>query len=103
VMGTPDYMAPEQALRSHGVDIRADLYSLGCTLFFLLTGRVPFPGGSATEKLLRRQVEAAPDVRSRRPDVPEPVAALVARLLARRPAERYQTPAELALALEDAV
>jgi WD40 repeat protein/serine/threonine protein kinase len=101
VMGTPDYMAPEQALRSHDVDIRADLYALGCTLFFLLTGRVPFAGGSATEKLLRRQVEAAPDVRSRRPDVPEAVAAVVAKLMATRPADRYQTPAELALALED--
>jgi WD40 repeat protein/tRNA A-37 threonylcarbamoyl transferase component Bud32 len=100
-MGTPDYMAPEQALRAHEADIRADLYALGGTLFSLLTGRVPFAGGSATEKLLRRQVEAAPDVRARRPDVPEPVAAVVAKLLARRPEERYQTPAELAFALAD--
>ena len=48
VMGTPDYIAPEQALESHTVDIRADLYSLGCTFYFLLTGRVPFPGGTLT-------------------------------------------------------
>src|SRR5262249_59632858 len=53
VLGTLDYVAPEQAADSHTVDIRADLYSLGCTFYFLLTGRVPFPGGQAIEKLYR--------------------------------------------------
>src|SRR5262249_60828151 len=60
VLGTPDYIAPEQALRAHSADIRADLYSLGCTLFFLLTGQPPFPGGALTEKLLRHQLDAPP-------------------------------------------
>ncbi len=60
IMGTLDYIAPEQAPNSHAVDIRADLYSLGCTLFFLLTGRAPFAGGTAAEKLLRHQMEEPP-------------------------------------------
>ena len=53
VMGTPDYMAPEQAENSSNADIRADVYSLGCTLYFLLTGQPPFPGGTMAQKLLR--------------------------------------------------
>ena len=59
VMGTPDYIAPEQALDAHDVDIRADLYSLGCTLYYLLTGKVPFPGGTLSEKLARHQTAGA--------------------------------------------
>src|SRR5206468_3158276 len=57
VLGTPDYMAPEQAKNSRVVDGRADLYSLGCTFYYLLTGQVPFPGGSSVEKLLKHQLE----------------------------------------------
>src|SRR5262249_35646423 len=99
VMGTLDYIAPEQALDSHSVDIRADLYSLGCTLYFLLTGKGPFPGGTAAEKLLKHQVHEPVPVEQLRPDVPPAVAAAVRRLMAKRPAERYQTPAEAAEAL----
>ncbi len=99
VMGTLDYIAPEQALNSHAVDIRADLYSLGCTLFFLLTGRVPFAGGTATQKLLRHQLEAPPPLTRFRPDLSAELAAVVVRLLAKRPEDRYGTPAELAAAL----
>jgi serine/threonine protein kinase len=99
VMGTPDYIAPEQALESHTVDIRADLYSLGCTLYFLLTGRVPFPGGSLTEKLLKHQMHQPRPVEELRPEVPPTVAAVVRKLMAKAPADRYQTPAELAATL----
>ena len=99
-MGTPDYIAPEQARDSHTADIRADLYSLGCTFYFLLTGQVPFPGGSLTDKLLRHQMEPPPSVRTRRPEVPEPLARVIDRLLAKRPADRYQTPTELIAALD---
>src|SRR6202043_1966937 len=57
VMGTPDYIAPEQALQSHTVDIRGDLYSLGCTFYFLLTGKVPFAGGTFIQKINKHQFE----------------------------------------------
>jgi serine/threonine protein kinase len=99
VMGTLDYIAPEQAADSHTVDIRADLYSLGCTFYFLLTGHVPFPGGTGVEKLLRHRRELPVPITQHRPDVPPRVAAVVARLMAKRPEDRYQTPAELAQAL----
>lgn len=102
-MGTPDYMAPEQLLDSHTADIRADLYSLGCTLFHLLTGEPPF--GPSTHSTLRQKREAhlrepPPDIRQRRPDVPAELAKVVARLLAKRPEDRYATPAIAAAALE---
>jgi len=99
VMGTPDYIAPEQASDSHTVDIRADLYSLGCTLYLLLTGEPPFPGGTALDKVFKHKYVAPRPVEVRRPEVPPGVAAVVARLLAKRPEERYQTPAEAAEAL----
>jgi formylglycine-generating enzyme required for sulfatase activity len=99
VMGTPDYMAPEQTLDAHAVDIRADLYSLGCTLYFLLTGQVPFPGGTLGEKLLKHQLHQPVPVEQLRPDVPPSVAAVVRKLMAKKPADRFQTPAELAEAL----
>jgi WD40 repeat protein/serine/threonine protein kinase len=99
VMGTPDYIAPEQAMDSRSADIRADLYSLGCTFYFLLTGRVPFPGGTVMEKLFRHQTETPPPVRALRPDMPPLFAAVVDRLMAKRPADRFQTPAELVVAL----
>ncbi len=100
VMGTPDYMAPEQSLGSHDVDIRADLYSLGCTLFYLLTARPPFPGGTLGQKIARHQVEEPPAVTDLRGNVPASLGAVVKKLLAKRPEERYQTPAETAAALK---
>ncbi len=99
VMGTPDFIAPEQARDSHAADIRADLYSLGCTLYYLLSGRVPFPGGTLTEKLLKHQMDAPRPLRGLRGEVPPAVAAVVDRLMAKRPEERYQSPAEVAAAL----
>ncbi|HEX5273224.1 MAG TPA: serine/threonine-protein kinase, partial [Gemmataceae bacterium] len=99
VMGTPDYIAPEQATDAHLVDIRADLYSLGCTLYYLLTGEPPFPGGTAMEKLFKHRYVAPRPVEVRRPELPPAVAAVVAKLMAKRPEARYQTPGELAEAL----
>ncbi|HEV3145047.1 MAG TPA: serine/threonine-protein kinase [Gemmataceae bacterium] len=99
VIGTPDFLAPEQARNSSKVDIRTDIYALGGTLYYLLTGEVPYPGGTATEKLLKHAIEPAPEVRELRPDVPEEVAALLRSLLAKDPKERFQTPADLAAAL----
>jgi formylglycine-generating enzyme required for sulfatase activity/tRNA A-37 threonylcarbamoyl transferase component Bud32 len=100
VMGTPNYMAPEQALHPHQVDIRADVYSLGCTLHYLLTGQPPFPGGEMTEKLIKHQLHEPVPVEQLRPDVPPEVAAIVRKLMAKRPEDRYQTPAEVAAILD---
>jgi WD40 repeat protein/tRNA A-37 threonylcarbamoyl transferase component Bud32 len=99
VMGTPDYMAPEQAEESHGVDIRADLYSLGCTLYHLLAGRPPFVGGTLLQKLRKHQSDRPVPLEQLRPEVPPAVAAVASRLMAKRPEDRYQTPAEAAAAL----
>jgi serine/threonine-protein kinase len=96
VVGTPDYMAPEQAKNSKQVDPRADLYSLGCALYFLLTGQVPFPGTSVIEKILAHQTEPPPPLQALRPDVPAAVAEIVARLMAKRPEDRIRSAGELA-------
>jgi eukaryotic-like serine/threonine-protein kinase len=96
VLGSADYVAPEQVLDARCADARADLYALGGTLYFLLCGRPPFPGGSAVSKLLRHlREEPAP----LGPGVPAALAAVVRRLLAKRPEDRFQTPAEVADAL----
>lgn len=103
LMGTPDFMSPEQSVNVRGVDIRSDLYSLGCTFYFLLTGRVPFPGGSMTEKLLKHQMDQPTPIEQFRPDVPDELAAIVYRLMEKKPAERYQTPAEVAASLAELI
>jgi eukaryotic-like serine/threonine-protein kinase len=100
VIGTPDYLAPEQAIDSKHADARSDLYSLGCTLYFLLAGRAPFTAESLTQLLLQHQMEEAQSVQRLRADVPPGVAGVVRRLMAKRPEERYQNAAELAAALE---
>jgi serine/threonine protein kinase len=99
VMGTPDYVAPEQTLDPWGVDVRADIYSLGCSLYFLLTGRPPFPDGTATEKLFAHQRREPPELATLRPDLPEGLATVVGQMLAKRPEERYLTPQEVGEAL----
>jgi serine/threonine protein kinase len=99
VLGTPDYLSPEQSRSLHGVDIRSDLYSLGCTFYFMLTAKVPFPGGSSVAKLLRHTSEEAVPVEQLRPEVPATVAYIIRRLMAKDPNARFQTPAELAEAL----
>jgi serine/threonine protein kinase len=95
VIGTIDYVAPEQASNAHHVDRRADLYSLGCTLYHLLAGQPPFAGGHALDKLLRHRSEAAPPLLERRPDVPVVLSGIVARLMAKDPNDRYPTALEL--------
>jgi WD40 repeat protein len=100
VIGTPDYVAPEQLEDPHTADSRADLYSLGCTFYFLLTGRVPFPGGTLIQKLDRQRWETPPSVDQLRREVPAAVAAVVRRLMAKHPDDRFRTPGELAAALE---
>jgi len=96
LLGTVDYTAPEQAADPHAVDIRADLYSLGCTFYEMLTGRVPFLGNNPFKKLHAHQTEEAPPLESLRADVPAEVGAVVRRLLAKDPAARYQKPMDLA-------
>jgi len=98
-MGTVDYMAPEQALDLHRADIRADVYSLGCTFYFLLTGKPPFGGGPLAVKLMRHQQTEPPDLKELRPDVPDQLIPIVRRMLAKRPDDRYQTPGDIATAL----
>jgi eukaryotic-like serine/threonine-protein kinase len=103
VLGTPDYVSPEQVKSQHDVDGRSDLYSLGCTFYYLLTGEPPFPGGTPLEKVIRHQQDAPVSVQTRRPDVPEVVAAIVHKLLAKNPKWRYQKAGELAADLSAVV
>src|SRR5262249_53316386 len=91
--------APEQAMNSRTVDVRADLYSLGCTLFYLLTGQQLFTGGELTEILLKHQIDEPPTLAERGVDAPEQVQAILDRRLAKTPDDRYQTPADLVQAI----
>jgi len=95
VMGTVDYMAPEQALDCTEVDIRADIYSLGATFYFALSGRSPFEGGSTTQKILWHQVRDPESLERIRADLPTDLIALISRMMAKDPANRFQTPEEL--------
>jgi serine/threonine protein kinase len=99
VMGTPDYLSPEQARGLPEVDIRSDIYSLGCTFYYLLTKKVPFPGGTSLEKLVRHTSQEPTPVEELRPDLPAEVAAVVRRMMAKDPGQRFQTPAEVAQAV----
>jgi serine/threonine protein kinase len=99
VLGTVDYLAPEQASNSHTVDARVDLYSLGCTGYYLLTGQPPFPDGSVGEKIVCHQVRSPTPLRALRPEVPEGLVAILNRLMAKDPARRYQSADELLVAL----
>ncbi len=99
VLGTPDFISPEQARDWPAVDIRSDLYSLGCTLYYLLTGQVPFPGGTNLEKLVRHGTAEPQPAEELRPAIPPGVRVILRRLLAKDPAKRFQTPAEVAEAL----
>ncbi len=99
-LGTADYIAPEQSLHSHDVDPRADIYSLGCTLYFILTGQVPFPLNTVAEKLMAQRMKVPPPISTYVSNVPQAVVDLVAKMMAKRPEHRFQTAGEVATALE---
>jgi serine/threonine protein kinase len=96
VVGTPEFISPEQARDIHDADIRSDLYSLGCTFYYALTGQVPFPSKSVLETLSKHLMKDAEPIEKLRPEVPTPVGAILRRLMAKDPADRFQVPADLA-------
>jgi len=98
-LGTFDYISPEQARDPRLADVRSDIYSLGCTLYFMLAGRAPFPDGTALQKLIRHNSDDPPDVRLFRPDIPEELVTLLSRMLAKKPEQRFQSPAEIMQAI----
>jgi serine/threonine-protein kinase len=100
LLGTPDFVSPEQCRDSRLADIRSDLYSLGCTFHFLLTGSVPFPAEGALEKVVAHMMDRPPAVEDLVGGMPAGVSAIVSRLLEKAPDKRFQTPTELAQALE---
>src|SRR5438105_4220823 len=93
--GSFDYISPEQARDPRIADVRSDIYSLGCTLFYMLTGQPPFPEGTALQKLLQHNSDDPPDVRQFRPELNPRVAQLLVRMLAKRPSQRQQSAPEL--------
>ena len=100
IIGTPAYMSPEQAAGRVDVDGRSDIYSLGCVLYEMLAGEVPFAAAAPASTLARRLAEPAPPIHRLRPDLPSPLEALLARALARDPAERLQSAGKMAEALD---
>ena len=102
VLGTADYLAPEQALDSHTVDHRADVYGLGCTLYFALCGHGPFTDGTLAQRLMAHQTKPAPPIESVAGGVPADLAAAIGRMLEKNPGDRFQTMEAVAAALSDA-
>lgn len=100
IVGTMDYIAPEQTRNAAGVDRRADVYSLGCTLYFALTGRPPFPGGDSKDKIRRQRTEEPQSLLELRPDLPLDFAALVQRMMSKEPSQRLPTAQAAADALK---
>jgi eukaryotic-like serine/threonine-protein kinase len=98
-LGTADYMAPEQVARPHDVDIRADIYGLGCTFYHMLAGQPPFPDGELIVKLSKHRVEEPTRLEELRPEVPPALAGVLRKMMAKRPEARYQKPADVAQAL----
>jgi len=97
VMGTPDYLAPEQARNSHDVDIRADIYALGCVFYFLLAGRAPFASlNTPLAKMLAHTQDEPESIRKLRTDVPADVLRVLERMMAKNPDKRFSTPGEVA-------
>ena len=100
IIGTVDYMSPEQAKDVHSVDPRADIYSLGCTMFRLLTGKIPYPGNSTIERLLAHRDNPIPTLHDFRSDLPELLDRIFSRMVAKDPEQRYQTMSQVTEALE---
>jgi serine/threonine-protein kinase len=95
----PDFMAPEIALNARAGDIRSDIYSLGCILYFTLTGKPPFPDGTPNDKIFAQQFKEPVPLEQRQPEVPPKLGGVVRKMMAKKPADRYQSPAELATEL----
>jgi len=100
VLGTADYLAPEQARDSHSVDGRADIYSLGCSLYFLLTGHAPFDEGTLPQRIMAHQKQQPPSIYLDRPDAPPELVGICTHMMAKRPAQRYQSAEEVANVLD---
>jgi serine/threonine protein kinase len=99
VLGTADYLAPEQALNSHDVDGRVDVYGLGCTLYYALTGHAPFPTGTLAQRIARHQSQMPADIRVDRPDCPVELVDICTKMISKKPADRYSTCDEVAQVL----
>nr|AUN35801.1 putative signal transduction protein [uncultured bacterium] len=99
VLGTADYLAPEQALDSHTVDARADIYSLGCTLYFMLTGHPPFTEGTLAQRLMSHQMKEPPAITVDRPNCPPDLLAIANKMMAKDVNQRFQSSAEVSAAL----
>lgn len=99
VIGTADFISPEQALNSHEVDIRADIYSLGCTFYYLLTGKAPFHDANITQKLLLHQIRDPLPIEQYVPDIDPAMVDVVMKMMAKKPDDRYQLPGEVVGAL----
>lgn len=100
LLGSPDYISPEQARDAHRADIRSDIYALGCVLFHTLTGQVPFPDKNIATKMVKAATTAPPRLASLRPGIPDGLQVILDRLMARDPAQRYPTPDQAAQALQ---
>lgn len=100
VLGTADYLAPEQALNSHTVDSRADIYGLGCTMYFLLTGHPPFPEGTIAQRIAKHQSTMPPDIRTERPEVPGELEGICFKMIQKDPKFRYPNCTTVAEVLE---
>jgi serine/threonine protein kinase len=100
LLGTPDYLAPEQARDPRGIDIRADIYSVGCVLYHCLTGQPPFPDTNVLAQMVRHATETPKPLKELAPDVPDGLQQIVNTMLAKDPAHRYPTPERAAQALQ---
>jgi eukaryotic-like serine/threonine-protein kinase len=100
VLGTADYLPPEQAINSHKIDARADMYGLGCTLYFLLTGHAPFPDGSIPSRIIKHQNVMPPDIRKERPDCPGELDGVCVKMMQKDPRFRYANCLQVAEILE---